>query len=127
MVCWVRKVLVDEWVSTITSIAGSNSVTTSEALEITALTARDKPVDQSDADAIQATEVRASGYAHLREHQVRKNYKKIIWSVGILDKVILHSRRKRRGLSSLKTEEQPENPSMPGTSSSKEDACDFLK
>ncbi|XP_074334877.1 calmodulin-binding transcription activator 3-like isoform X1 [Apium graveolens] len=64
--------------------------------------------------------------AHVRGHQVRKNYKKIIWSVGILDKVILRWRRKGRGLSSFKTEAQPENPSMPGTSS-KEDDFDFLK
>ncbi|KAL0289973.1 UNVERIFIED_CONTAM: Calmodulin-binding transcription activator 2 [Sesamum angustifolium] len=34
--------------------------------------------------------------AHVRGHQVRKNYRKIIWSVGILDKVILRWRRKGR-------------------------------
>nr|BAD86645.1 ECP31 protein [Daucus carota] len=43
---------------------GSDSITIGEALETTALTAGDKPVDQSDAAAIQAAEVRASGYAH---------------------------------------------------------------
>lgn len=57
---------------------------------------------------------------------MRKNYKKIIWSVGILDKVILRWRRKGRGLSRLKTEAHPENPSLPGTST-KEDDYDFLK
>ncbi|WOG84524.1 hypothetical protein DCAR_0103708 [Daucus carota subsp. sativus] len=64
--------------------------------------------------------------AHVRGHQVRKNYKKIIWSVGILDKVILRWRRKGRGLSSFKTEAHTENSTMPGTSS-KEDDYDFLK
>ncbi|KAK1370969.1 Calmodulin-binding transcription activator 3 [Heracleum sosnowskyi] len=64
--------------------------------------------------------------AHVRGHQVRKNYKKIIWSVGILDKVILRWRRKGKGLSSFKTEAQPENPSLTGKSS-KEDDYDFLK
>ncbi|KAL8148914.1 hypothetical protein AgCh_006062 [Apium graveolens] len=43
---------------------GSDSVTIGEALETTALTAGEKPVDQSDAAAIQAAEVRASGYTH---------------------------------------------------------------
>lgn len=43
---------------------GSDAITIGEALETTALTAGDKPVDQSDAAAIQAAEVRASGYAH---------------------------------------------------------------
>lgn len=57
---------------------------------------------------------------------MRKNYKKIIWSVGILDKVILRWRRKGRGLSSFKTEAHTENSTMPGTSS-KEDDYDFLK
>lgn len=42
----------------------SDSVTIGEALETAALTAGDKPVDQSDAAAIQAAEVRACGYAH---------------------------------------------------------------
>ncbi|XP_017241682.1 calmodulin-binding transcription activator 3 isoform X1 [Daucus carota subsp. sativus] len=64
--------------------------------------------------------------AHVRGHQVRKNYKKIIWSVGILDKVILRWKRKGRGLSSFKTETRLEGPSTQGTSS-KEDDYDFLK
>ncbi|KAI7731228.1 hypothetical protein M8C21_014805, partial [Ambrosia artemisiifolia] len=42
--------------------------------------------------------------AHVRGHQVRKNYKKIIWSVGILDKVILRWRRKGSGLRGFKPE-----------------------
>ncbi|KAG9157670.1 hypothetical protein Leryth_014195 [Lithospermum erythrorhizon] len=36
--------------------------------------------------------------AHVRGHQVRKKYKPIVWSVGILEKVILRWRRKRNGL-----------------------------
>lgn len=36
--------------------------------------------------------------AHFRGHQVRKNYKKIIWSVGIVEKAILRWRRKGVGL-----------------------------
>lgn len=36
--------------------------------------------------------------AHVRGHQVRKNYKKIVWSVGIVEKAILRWRRKGRGL-----------------------------
>ncbi|KAK1404188.1 Calmodulin-binding transcription activator 3 [Heracleum sosnowskyi] len=64
--------------------------------------------------------------AHVRGHQVRKNYKKIIWSVGILDKVIIRWRRKGRGLSRFKTETHLEGPSMQATSS-KEDDYDFLK
>lgn len=56
---------------------------------------------------------------------MRKNYRKIIWSVGILDKVILRWRRKGRGLSGFKPEALPEGPSMQKTS--KEDDYDFLK
>lgn len=36
--------------------------------------------------------------AHVRGHQVRKNYRKIIWSVGIVEKAILRWRRKGVGL-----------------------------
>ncbi|XP_071696321.1 calmodulin-binding transcription activator 3-like isoform X2 [Rutidosis leptorrhynchoides] len=43
--------------------------------------------------------------AHVRGHQVRKNYKKIVWSVGILDKVILRWRRKGSGLRGFKSEQ----------------------
>lgn len=38
-----------------------NAITIGEALEATAKTAGDKPVDQSDAAAVQAAEVRATG------------------------------------------------------------------
>nr|XP_043638698.1 calmodulin-binding transcription activator 3 [Erigeron canadensis] len=69
--------------------------------------------------------------AHVRGHQVRKNYKKIVWSVGILDKVILRWRRKGRGLSGFKPEAIPE--AIPeGTSTMeakplREDDDDFFK
>ncbi|CAI9758229.1 unnamed protein product [Fraxinus pennsylvanica] len=64
--------------------------------------------------------------AHVRGHQVRKNYRKIIWSVGILDKVILRWRRKGRGLSSFKPEALASGTSMQVTEP-KEDEYDFLK
>uniref|UniRef100_A0A5B6Z4F1 Putative calmodulin-binding transcription activator 3 n=1 Tax=Davidia involucrata TaxID=16924 RepID=A0A5B6Z4F1_DAVIN len=63
--------------------------------------------------------------AHVRGHQVRKNYKKFIWSVGILEKVILRWRRKGSGLRGFKPEAVAEC-SMQDTSS-KEDDYDFLK
>ncbi|XP_061360263.1 calmodulin-binding transcription activator 2-like isoform X2 [Gastrolobium bilobum] len=36
--------------------------------------------------------------AHIRGHQVRKLYKKVVWSVSIVEKAILRWRRKRAGL-----------------------------
>ncbi|KAK4771860.1 hypothetical protein SAY86_013635 [Trapa natans] len=65
--------------------------------------------------------------AHVRGHQVRKNYKKITWSVGILEKVILRWRRKRSGLRGFKSESIPESSSMVDASQSKGDDFDFLK
>ncbi|KAM7529279.1 hypothetical protein LguiB_032689 [Lonicera macranthoides] len=64
--------------------------------------------------------------AHVRGHQVRKNYKKIVWSVGIIDKVILRWRRKGSGLRGFKPEALPEAPKMQETSP-KEDEYDFLR
>ncbi|XP_027078238.1 calmodulin-binding transcription activator 3-like [Coffea arabica] len=64
--------------------------------------------------------------AHVRGHQVRKNYRSIIWSVGILEKVILRWRRKGSGLRGFKPEAPPVETSIQG-SSSKEDDYDFLK
>lgn len=57
---------------------------------------------------------------------MRKNYKKIIWSVGILDKVILRWRRKGRGLSGFKPDANAAGSSMVETEA-KEDDYDFLK
>ncbi|CAM8934064.1 unnamed protein product [Rhodiola kirilowii] len=64
--------------------------------------------------------------AHVRGHQVRKKYVNIIWSVGILEKVVLRWRRKGSGLRGFKPEGQIEGPSCI-TSSSNEDDDDFLK
>ncbi|XWS44935.1 hypothetical protein CRYUN_Cryun15aG0092900 [Craigia yunnanensis] len=63
--------------------------------------------------------------AHIRGHQVRKNFRKIVWSVGILEKVILRWRRKGSGLRGFKPETLTEGPSI--HASSKEDDYDFLK
>ncbi|KAJ0980543.1 hypothetical protein J5N97_008798 [Dioscorea zingiberensis] len=42
--------------------------------------------------------------AHVRGHQVRKQYKKVVWSVGIVEKAILRWRRKRSGLRGFRAE-----------------------
>ncbi|KAI4317272.1 hypothetical protein L6164_025155 [Bauhinia variegata] len=64
--------------------------------------------------------------AHVRGHQVRKNYRKITWSVGIVEKVILRWRRKGTGLRGFKPEDLTKN-AMVQDMSSKEDDYDFLK
>ncbi|OQU93088.1 hypothetical protein SORBI_3001G474600 [Sorghum bicolor] len=70
--------------------------------------------------------------AHVRGHQVRKHYRKIIWSVGIVEKVILRWRRKGAGLRGFRSTEG----AMEGNSSSSsnliqnkpaEDDYDFLQ
>ncbi|XP_010267840.1 PREDICTED: calmodulin-binding transcription activator 3-like [Nelumbo nucifera] len=64
--------------------------------------------------------------AHVRGHQVRKRYKNIVWSVGIVEKAILRWRRKGSGLRGFRPE-----PLIEGSSTqndpSKEDDYDFLK
>lgn len=50
--------------------------------------------------------------AHVRGHQVRKSYPKVVWSVGIVEKVILRWRRKRPGLRGFRPEKQLEGPSQ---------------
>lgn len=40
----------------------------------------------------------------MRGHQVRKQYKKVVWSVGIVEKAILRWRRKRAGLRGFRLE-----------------------
>lgn len=47
----------------------------------------------------------------MRGHQVRKNYKKLVWSVGIMEKVILRWRRKRPGLRGFRVEKTIEDES----------------
>ncbi|KAJ1291949.1 hypothetical protein BS78_02G355400 [Paspalum vaginatum] len=69
--------------------------------------------------------------AHVRGHQVRKNYRKVVWSVGIVEKVILRWRRKRRGLRGFQQpEKQLEGPSSQSQiqpANAAEDEYDFLK
>uniref|UniRef100_A0A0E0IRG5 CG-1 domain-containing protein n=1 Tax=Oryza nivara TaxID=4536 RepID=A0A0E0IRG5_ORYNI len=55
--------------------------------------------------------------AHVRGHQVRKHYRKIVWSVGIVEKVILRWRRRRAGLRGFRPTEGAIESSSGGTSS----------
>ncbi|OUZ99343.1 IQ motif [Macleaya cordata] len=64
--------------------------------------------------------------AHVRGHQVRKHYKKIIWSVGIVEKAILRWRRKGSGLRGFRPDALIEG-STERSEPSKEDDYDFLK
>ncbi|PKA49100.1 Calmodulin-binding transcription activator 3 [Apostasia shenzhenica] len=64
--------------------------------------------------------------AHVRGHQVRKHYKKIIWSVGIVEKVILRWRRKGSGLRGFRSEGLPDGHNTENQVS-KEDDYDFLQ
>ncbi|XP_075654281.1 calmodulin-binding transcription activator 2-like [Castanea sativa] len=63
--------------------------------------------------------------AQARQHQVRKNYRKIIWLVGIVEKVILRWKRKGGGLRGFKAEALAEGRKMQDKSS--EDDYDFLE
>ncbi|WCJ41982.1 Calmodulin-binding transcription activator 2 [Euphorbia peplus] len=68
--------------------------------------------------------------AHIRGHQVRKQFRTIIWSVGILEKVILRWRRKGSGLRGFRKEpitreEPPKVQELPPPTI--EDDYDFLK
>ncbi|XP_024019885.1 calmodulin-binding transcription activator 2 [Morus notabilis] len=64
--------------------------------------------------------------AHVRGHQVRKQYRAIVWSVGILDKVILRWRRKGSGLRGFRPDAIPKEPKLPSMPI-KEDEYDFFK
>ncbi|XP_040966091.1 calmodulin-binding transcription activator 2 isoform X2 [Gossypium hirsutum] len=64
--------------------------------------------------------------AHVRGHQVRKQYRTIVWSVGILEKVILRWRRKGSGLRGFRRDAITKEPD-PQCTPSKEDDYDFLK
>ncbi|KAF5178182.1 Calmodulin-binding transcription activator [Thalictrum thalictroides] len=64
--------------------------------------------------------------AHVRGHQVRKHYRSIIWSVGIVEKVILRWRRKGSGLRGFQSEALTGG-SAAQSGPSKEDDYDFLK
>ncbi|XP_017227061.1 calmodulin-binding transcription activator 1 isoform X2 [Daucus carota subsp. sativus] len=48
--------------------------------------------------------------AHVRGHQVRKHYKKVVWSASILEKIILRWRRKRCGLRGYRLTKAAEAP-----------------
>ncbi|CAA7027089.1 unnamed protein product [Microthlaspi erraticum] len=70
--------------------------------------------------------------AHVRGHQVRKQYKPIVWSVGLLEKIILRWRRKGSGLRGFKRNAivktaEPEPSSVPSPTVPKEDEYDFLE
>ncbi|XP_038904062.1 calmodulin-binding transcription activator 3 isoform X2 [Benincasa hispida] len=65
--------------------------------------------------------------AHARGHQVRMNYRKIVWSVGILEKIILRWRRKGSGLRGFRPETIAEDSSSRQNTSLTEDDDDFLK
>ncbi|KAL2530670.1 Calmodulin-binding transcription activator 1 [Forsythia ovata] len=47
--------------------------------------------------------------AHVRGHQVRKQYRKVVWSVSVVEKVILRWRRKKRGLRGFQTKTASED------------------
>lgn len=64
--------------------------------------------------------------AHVRGHRVRKHYRSIIWSVGIVEKVILRWRRKGSGLRGFQSEALTAAPSAQ-SGPSNEDDYDFLK
>ncbi|CAA2968272.1 calmodulin-binding transcription activator 2-like isoform X2 [Olea europaea subsp. europaea] len=64
--------------------------------------------------------------AHVRGHQVRKKYKPIVWSVGILEKVILRWRRKGTGLRGFQRDGILKGPNAQGAQQ-QEDDYDFLK
>lgn len=72
--------------------------------------------------------------AHVRGHQVRKQYRTIIWSVGILEKVILRWRRKGSGLRGFRRDALTKDSNVqcvpapaPPPPPPKEDEYDFLK
>ncbi|KAK4777646.1 hypothetical protein SAY87_017833 [Trapa incisa] len=64
--------------------------------------------------------------AQWRGHQVRKQYRTIIWSVGILEKIILRWRRKGSGLRGYKSDTINKDMSQQ-VLPQKEDDYDFLK
>ncbi|XP_062206085.1 calmodulin-binding transcription activator 3-like isoform X2 [Phragmites australis] len=71
--------------------------------------------------------------AHVRGHQVRKHYRKIVWSVGIMEKVILRWRRRGAGLRGFRSTDGSTEGNSGGTSSTlipdnpSRDDYDFLQ
>ncbi|XP_072992419.1 calmodulin-binding transcription activator 3 isoform X2 [Typha latifolia] len=64
--------------------------------------------------------------AHVRGHQVRKQFRKIVWSVGIVEKAILRWRRKGSGLRGFRSEGLLESPAVQNQPA-KDDDYDFLQ
>ncbi|WOL02745.1 hypothetical protein Cni_G11464 [Canna indica] len=64
--------------------------------------------------------------AHVRGHQVRRRHKKIVWTVGIVEKAILRWRRKGSGLRGFRSEGLLEGTNMQ-CQPAKEDDYDFLQ
>lgn len=65
--------------------------------------------------------------AHVRGHQVRKNYRKIIWSVGIVEKAILRWRRKGVGLRGFRADKVIEDSRAPVADHIENDDYNFLR
>ncbi|KAL5705248.1 hypothetical protein ACHQM5_023578 [Ranunculus cassubicifolius] len=65
--------------------------------------------------------------AHVRGRRVRKQYQPIIWSVGIVEKVILRWRRKGSGLRGFQAEGPKAITAGPTTGQNEDDPYDFLK
>ncbi|TYJ96237.1 calmodulin-binding transcription activator 3-like isoform X3 [Cucumis melo var. makuwa] len=65
--------------------------------------------------------------AHVRGHQVRKEYRKVIWSVSIVEKAILRWRRKRVGLRGFKAEGAMGEVVTPHPKMDKSDEYEFLR
>ncbi|KAJ6794513.1 calmodulin-binding transcription activator 3-like [Iris pallida] len=64
--------------------------------------------------------------AHIRGHQVRKQYKKFVWTVGIVEKAILRWRRKGSGLRGFRSDGLLEGDSVQNQPQ-KQDDYDFLQ
>lgn len=65
--------------------------------------------------------------AHVRGYQVRKQYRKVIWSVSIVEKAILRWRRKRVGLRGFKAEGAMGEVVTPHPKVEKSDEYEFLR
>ncbi|KAJ8766346.1 hypothetical protein K2173_022405 [Erythroxylum novogranatense] len=63
--------------------------------------------------------------AHVRAHQARKQYKRVVWSVGIVEKAILRWRRKGAGLRGFRVEKPTTGKAISETD--KNDEYDFLR
>ncbi|KAJ4791761.1 calmodulin-binding transcription activator [Rhynchospora pubera] len=62
--------------------------------------------------------------AHVRGHQVRKQYKRVVWSVSIVEKAVLRWRRKGAGLRGFRARETKTDVTLHGSGSS--DEYDYL-